>query len=104
MSGTSADGIDAVVAELAGDGIGLRATLLAHVHQDFKPSFRKRLLAAALHGTLEAFAREKGLGLGKVAQPLRVAVTGGTISPPIDQTLTLLGQTRSLARLQAVTR
>jgi glutamyl-tRNA synthetase len=56
--------------------------------------------AAALHATLEAFAQEKGLGLGKVAQPLRVAVTGGTISPPIDQTLTLLGQTRSLARLK----
>jgi len=59
--------------------------------------------AAALHGTLEAFAQEKGLGLGKVAQPLRVAVTGGTISPPIDQTLTLLGQARSLARLKTVT-
>jgi glutamyl-tRNA synthetase len=59
--------------------------------------------AAALHAALESFAREKALGLGKVAQPLRVAVTGGTISPPIDQTLTLLGETRSLARLRAVT-
>jgi glutamyl-tRNA synthetase len=59
--------------------------------------------AAGLHGALEAFAQEKGLGLGKVAQPLRVAVTGGTISPPIDQTLVLLGQNRSLARLEAVT-
>jgi glutamyl-tRNA synthetase len=58
--------------------------------------------AAALHAALEKFAQEKGLGLGKVAQPLRVAVTGGTISPPIDQTLTLLGQARSLARLKAV--
>jgi glutamyl-tRNA synthetase len=58
--------------------------------------------AAALHGALDAFAKEKGLGLGKVAQPLRVAVTGGTISPPIDQTLTLLGETRSLARLKAI--
>jgi glutamyl-tRNA synthetase len=58
--------------------------------------------AGALHGALEAFALEKGLGLGKVAQPVRVAVTGGTISPPIDQTLALLGQVRSLARLHAV--
>jgi glutamyl-tRNA synthetase len=58
--------------------------------------------AAALHGALEAFATEKGLGLGKVAQPLRVAVTGGTISPPIDQTLALLGETKSLARLRAL--
>ena len=56
--------------------------------------------AGAIHGALESFAAEKGLGLGKVAQPLRVAVTGGTISPPIDQTLTLLGRQRTLARLQ----
>jgi len=56
--------------------------------------------ATALHGALEALAQEKSLGLGKVAQPLRVAVTGGTISPPIDQTLTLLGRERTLARLR----
>ncbi|HTU66382.1 MAG TPA: glutamate--tRNA ligase [Steroidobacteraceae bacterium] len=58
--------------------------------------------AAAIHGELEALAKEKNLGLGKVAQPLRVAVTGGTISPPIDATLVLLGQAKSLARLKAV--
>jgi glutamyl-tRNA synthetase len=34
-----------------------------------------------------------------VAQPLRVAVSGGTVSPPIDLTLSLLGQARTLARL-----
>ncbi|MFO1512087.1 MAG: anhydro-N-acetylmuramic acid kinase [Verrucomicrobiota bacterium] len=52
MSGTSADGIDAVVAELSGSGRGLRANLLAHVHQDFTPAFRRRVLAACLHGTV----------------------------------------------------
>jgi len=57
--------------------------------------------AAAVHAALEAFATEKGLGLGKIAQPLRVAVTGGTVSPPIDATLALLGSARSLARLRA---
>jgi glutamyl-tRNA synthetase len=60
--------------------------------------------AAGVHGLLEALANEKGLGLGKVAQPLRVAVTGGTISPPIDLTLELLGQPRTLARIASVTR
>jgi len=34
-----------------------------------------------------------------VAQPLRVAVTGGTISPPIDATLAVLGRERVLQRL-----
>jgi glutamyl-tRNA synthetase len=56
--------------------------------------------AAAVHSTLETLAKEKSLGLGKVAQPLRVAVTGGTVSPPIDATLAMLGQTRTLARLE----
>jgi glutamyl-tRNA synthetase len=40
------------------------------------------------------------LKLGKVAQPIRVAMTGNTISPPIDATLALIGKERVLARLQ----
>jgi glutamyl-tRNA synthetase len=55
--------------------------------------------APAVHAVLEGFAKEKSLALGKVAQPLRVAVSGGTVSPPIDATLALLGQARTLARL-----
>ncbi len=57
--------------------------------------------AAAVHGALEQLSAEQGVGLGKIAQPLRVAVTGGTISPPIDMTLELLGKDRCLARLSA---
>jgi glutamyl-tRNA synthetase len=55
--------------------------------------------SGAVHAVLENLAKERSLGLGKVAQPLRVAVTGGTVSPPIDMTLELLGQARTLARL-----
>jgi glutamyl-tRNA synthetase len=58
--------------------------------------------APPVHAALEALAKEKSLGLGKVAQPLRVAVSGGTVSPPIDATLALLGQARTLARLDKV--
>jgi glutamyl-tRNA synthetase len=57
--------------------------------------------AAAIHGLLEARAAAAGLGLGKLAQPLRVAVTGNTVSPPIDQTVALLGRERALSRLDA---
>jgi glutamyl-tRNA synthetase len=39
--------------------------------------------------------------MGKVAQPLRVAVSGGPVSPPIDVTVALLGRQRTLARLEA---
>jgi glutamyl-tRNA synthetase len=55
--------------------------------------------APAIHAALESFAQEKALGLGKIAQPMRVAVSGGTVSPPIDATLALLGKQRALARL-----
>lgn len=51
------------------------------------------------HDAIVAFAQSKGLGMGKVAQPLRVAVTGGTVSPPIDATLAILGQPATLARM-----
>jgi glutamyl-tRNA synthetase len=73
--------------------------LLSELHARF--AGLEKWEAPAIHAVLENLAREKALGLGKVAQPLRVAVTGGTISPPIDQTLALLGQTRTLARLDA---
>ena len=57
--------------------------------------------ASALNGLLKALATELGVGLGKIAQPLRVAVTGSTVSPPIDLTLALLGREITLARLDA---
>ena len=57
--------------------------------------------APALHEAVNGFAEGKGLSLGKVAQPIRVAVAGMAISPPIDQTLFLLGRERTLTRLAA---
>jgi glutamyl-tRNA synthetase len=47
----------------------------------------------------KATAERLALGLGKVAQPVRVALTGGTVSPPIQELVTLLGRETSLARL-----
>jgi len=55
--------------------------------------------ASAINVALNEFAADRALALGKVAQPLRVAVTGSTVSPPIDATLELLGRARALARL-----
>jgi len=57
--------------------------------------------APVIHTLLQEFAAMHSLALGKVAQPLRVAVTGGTVSPPIDATVALLGKERALARLDA---
>ena len=55
--------------------------------------------AASVHAALEQLAAELGGGLGKIAQPLRVAVSGSAVSPPIDATLALLGRERTLARV-----
>ncbi len=55
--------------------------------------------AEAVHAALTAVAAELGVGLGKVAQPLRVALCGGAISPPIDATVALIGRERVLTRI-----
>ncbi len=51
------------------------------------------------HEAVKATAAAEELKLGKLAQPLRVAVTGGTVSPSIDKTLFLIGRERVLQRL-----
>ena len=56
--------------------------------------------AASLHDAVNQAATELGVGLGKVAQPIRVAVSGTTVSPPIDVTLEVLGREVTLARLE----
>ena len=55
--------------------------------------------AAAIHEVINAIAVANGQSLGKLAQPIRLAVCGGTVSPPIDATLAILGKVESLARL-----
>ncbi len=55
--------------------------------------------AASIHEAIQTLANAGGLGLGKVAQPLRVAVSGGSVSPPIDQTLAILGRAETLRRI-----
>jgi len=55
--------------------------------------------AAAIHEAIQALADSGGVGLGKIAQPLRVAVSGGSVSPPIDQSLAILGRDETLSRV-----
>ena len=56
--------------------------------------------AVSIHAVVELVTAELEVGMGKVGQPLRVAVTGGSFSPPIDQTVELLGRDRSINRIQ----
>ena len=57
-----------------------------------------------IHHEIKACALQHDVGMGKVAQPIRVAVTGTTISPPLDATLALLGRDKTLSAIeQAIT-
>jgi len=55
----------------------------------------------AVNAVLHATAERTGRKLGQVAQPIRAALTGSTVSPPIDQTLVALGRDEALARIRA---
>ena len=59
------------------------------------PSWTKHGISDAI----DTVARRYEISLGKIGQPVRVAVTGGSVSPPIDITLWLAGRDRSLSRL-----
>lgn len=53
----------------------------------------------AIDAAARSFAEEKGLKLGKVAQPLRAALTGRTVSPGVFEVMVLIGKDETLARL-----
>ncbi len=59
--------------------------------------FSKETLERILHGLIE----RQGLKMGKIAQPLRVALTGRTVSPGIYEVMALLGKDRTLQRVRA---
>jgi glutamyl-tRNA synthetase len=73
-------------------------TVLARLHDEF--SAVTYWNGEILHHIVQNVAESLELGLGKVAQPLRVAVCGSAVSPAIDVTLALLGKERTLNRLQ----
>ncbi|MCU0736279.1 MAG: glutamate--tRNA ligase [Methylotetracoccus sp.] len=52
-----------------------------------------------IHGQVLQTAEERAVKLGSVAQPLRLALTGTTVSPPIDVTVELLGREKTQSRL-----
>jgi glutamyl-tRNA synthetase len=77
------------------DGKALLAQISARLQRE------QDWTTAALEANLKAYAEEQGLGLGKLAQPLRAALTGQTTSPGIFDVLALLGREESLARIDA---
>ena len=55
----------------------------------------------ALERTLRALAEQRGVAAGKVFQPIRIALTGGTVSEPVNELLYVVGKEAALKRLEA---
>ena len=88
------DGVEKVLKKNDGQG--------AAALRDVKPVLAgvEPWTAANLEQAVKGFCDQRQLGLGKVAQPIRVAVSGSAVSPPIFETLEFLGKTRTLARVE----
>src|SRR5581483_6552551 len=55
----------------------------------------------AMEHAFRTLAEQRGVGLGKLAQPVRAEATGTTVSPPLFETIALLGRERTLRRIDA---
>lgn len=62
------------------------------VMQDWTPE--------SIHVLISDLCGEAGINMGKLAQPIRILISGGPVSPPIDATLSLLGKKESLKRIR----
>jgi glutamyl-tRNA synthetase len=85
--------------EIAKDAAAYRAALEASVTAlggtDWTPE--------ALEARLRTLAEERGVAAGKIFQPIRIALTGGTVSEPVNELLYVVGKEAALTRLKAAT-
>ena len=77
----------------AGYKSGLEVAVAALRSADWSPE--------ALEKTLRALADERGVAAGKIFQPIRIALTGGTVSEPVNELLFVIGKAAALRRLEA---
>ena len=85
--------VEKVLAKNNGEGYGVLA--------EFRNAIERVATWAPqeIEAAVKQFAEARGLGMGKVAQPVRVAVSGSTVSPPLGLTLTILGRAATLRRI-----
>lgn len=81
------------VEKLPAAGAILDSATRAYADADWVPE--------TLHAITQSIAEEHGLGLSKAQSPIRVAVTGRTVGPPLFESLVALGRDRTLARIAA---
>jgi glutamyl-tRNA synthetase len=77
----------------AGYRAGLEASITALQSVDWTPQ--------ALEQALRTVAEQRGVAAGKVFQPIRIALTGGTVSEPVNELLYVVGKDAALQRLES---
>ena len=83
--------------EIAKDPAGYKASLEASLAVLRKTDWTSE----ALEQSLRALADAKGVAAGKIFQPIRIALTGGTVSEPVNELLYVVGKEAALKRLEA---
>jgi glutamyl-tRNA synthetase len=79
----------------------LNQETLPMLHQAITSLWNESVLEKErVHGLIQQLAETRGEPLVKIAQPIRVALTGRTVSPPIDEVMEVLGKDRVIQRLQ----
>jgi glutamyl-tRNA synthetase len=84
-------------------GPGFSANLLRAV-EALEPLRNGSWTADRILASLKEMAETNGLKLGDAMQPIRVALTGSTVSEPVNELLEVVGPERSLARMREVAR
>ncbi|HXF95477.1 MAG TPA: glutamate--tRNA ligase [Gemmatimonadales bacterium] len=91
---------DKAAQEIARDPAGFRAALEAAAAALRDVPWEPR----AIEQRLRALAEERGLAAGKIFQPIRIALTGVTVSEPVNELLYVVGREAALARIAAAAR
>lgn len=78
------------------DGAGIK--LLEELRDAFK-ELPEENFGHAAHEKINALAESTGTNMGKYGQPVRIAIAGSPVTPPLDVTLDLLGKTKTLIRM-----
>ncbi len=85
-----------IAKDQAGYASALQAAIAALREVEWSPE--------SLEQQLRALADERGVAAGKIFQPIRIALTGGTVSEPVNELLFVVGKDAALRRLEAATR
>jgi len=83
--------------EIAKDPAGYRAALEASIAALQSVEWTPQAIEQALRGV----ADQRGVAAGKIFQPIRIALTGGTVSEPVNELLYVVGKDAALKRLAA---